>query len=101
MCLHAYRESCSSPMLPTALHSQFTRCRDDVMMPCGNVPLSPPPRFGGSSAVLCSCSGGTEAGGDTAVGTGLWGCCGQGLSQNRTHSTLVWFSLAQGLYMYL
>lgn len=35
------------------------------------------------------------------MGTGLWGCCGQGLSQNRTHSTLVWFSLAQGLYMYL
>lgn len=71
-------------MLHTALSSQFTHHKDDVMMPCGNVPLLPSPpnlALGDSSAVSCSCSG-TEAGGDMAVGTWLWGCCRQGLSQN-------------------
>lgn len=53
-------ESCSSPMLHTALPGQFTHHRDDVsgrlkMMPCGNVPLlpfPPPPRSGGQLSCL-------------------------------------------------
>lgn len=62
-------ESCSSPMLHAALHH-----RDDVMMPFGNVPLfpfPPHPALGDNSTILCSCSGGTEAEEDMAVGTGL------------------------------
>lgn len=71
-----------NPVLHTAFSSQFTHHRDEAMWDCSPAPLSPHLALGDSSAVSCSCSCGTEAGGDMAVETGPWGCCRQGLSRN-------------------